>query len=211
MNVHISAIKTYYSVIFGIELRQVDLPRPKNEKRLPKVLSFEEVKKMIECLSNQKHKAIISVLYSTGIRRGELLSIRMKDLDLAQDQIHIHGKGAKDRYVYISSNLKVILLSFLKFRVDSPYLFSGQGGAKYSASSLGKILLKAAKIAGINKHVTPHMLRHSLATHFINQGIGIAHIQKILGHTDIKTTMIYTHITDNDLRNLPNPFDSMDI
>jgi len=136
MNVNISAIKTYYNIIFNIELQQVDLPRPKNEKRLPKVLSFEEIQKMIECLSNLKHKAIISVLYSTGIRRAELLSIRMKDLDMEQDQIHIHGKGAKDRYVYIGQKLNRILSSYLKSRTESPFLFSGQGGGKYSASSL---------------------------------------------------------------------------
>jgi site-specific recombinase XerD len=154
---------------------------------------------------------IILTLYSTAIRRNELIGIRMTDLDLESRQILIRGKGNKDRIVYFGDKLYENLKAYLTAVKPVQYLFEGQSGGSYSATSVAKVVKAAAQHAGIDRLVTPHMLRHSLATHYITSGISVAHVQKLLGHSNIKTTMIYTHITDNDLRYLRNPIEDMDI
>jgi len=211
MNQHISAIKAFYKYVFRLDLREIDVPRPKTEKRLPEVLTKEEVRLMIDRCVNLKHRTIIAILYSTAIRRSELIGLKVDDIDLSAGKMRIHGKGKKDRDVFISKRLHDQLERYLRSYGPTEYLFAGQHGGPYSGSSVGKIISGAARRAGIKKRVTPHLLRHSLATHYVSSGISIAHVQKLLGHSDIKTTMIYTHLSDSDLRNLPNPLDEMGI
>jgi len=211
LNLHISAIKSFYLSIFQLRLRQVELPRPKSAKDLPKVIAEDQVKRMIECTSNLKHRTILLTMYSTGIRRDEVLGIKLSDLSIQEKHILIHGKGKKERMVYLPESLCRQVISYLKAYRPQIFLFEGKSGGSYSASSVAKIIERAGVKAGVKQKVTPHMLRHSYATHMLSKGVSVLHIQKLLGHSSIKTTMIYTHISDNDLRRLPNPLDMMDL
>lgn len=211
LNIHISAIKTFYKYSFSIDIHQIYIPRPGKSKHLPKILSKEEIQRMIDRCRNVKHRTIIITLYSTAMRREELLNLTVNDLLIDRRQIRIIGKGDKERHVYLSEKLIGHLQQYLKSYKPSHYLFEGAGGQQYSGSSVGNIIKDAARRAGIERNITPHMLRHSFATHMLTAGVSPMHIQKILGHSDIKTTLIYTHLTDKDLSNLPNPLDSMDL
>lgn len=211
LNIHISAIRSFYNLVFRISLQDIELPRPKLAKDLPKVLSMGEIQRMIESIANKKHQLIISVLYSTGMRRAEILALKTVDIDLESGTIRIHGKGNKFRTAYISKNLHKLLTGYLKAYKPAVYLLEGQGGQQYSETSIEKVIKQSARRAGITKRVTPHMLRHSFATHLISKGAALPYVQKLLGHTSIQTTMIYTHVADNDLKNLPNPLDDMEL
>lgn len=211
LNLHISAIRSFYHLVFRTDLQDIELPRPKAAKDLPKVLSKGEIQRMIEGCGNGKHKLIITLLYSTGMRRAEILGLKTTDLDLESGTIRVHGKGNKFRTAYISKNLHKLLTGYLKAYKPVDYLLEGQSGSQYSETSIAKVIQRAAKKAGINKRVTPHMLRHSFATHLITKGSALPYVQKLLGHSNIKTTLIYTHVADNDLKNLPNPLDDMDL
>ncbi|MEX0981137.1 MAG: site-specific tyrosine recombinase/integron integrase [Bacteroidales bacterium] len=211
LNIHISAIRSFYNLVYRVRLENIDIPRPKAAKELPKVLSMEELQRMIERSMNNKHKLIITLLYSTGMRRAEILSVKVTDIDMESGTIRIHGKGNKERTAYISKNLHKLLREYLKGYTPIDYLLEGQTGQQYSGTSIEKVIKKSATRAGITKRVTPHMLRHSFATHLITKGAALPYVQKLLGHSNVKTTMIYTHIADNDLKNLPNPLDDMDL
>ena len=211
LNLQISAIRSFYSLVFGVHIPKIEIPRPKAARVLPKVLSKGEIQRMIERSINPKHKLIITLLYSTGMRRAEVLALKVTDIDLESGAIRIHGKGNKDRTAYISKNLHKQLTEYLKSYTPLDYLLEGQNGGQYSGTSIEKVIKKSANRAGINKRVTPHMLRHSFATHLISKGAALPYVQKLMGHSNIKTTLIYTHIADNDLKNLPNPLDDMEL
>jgi integrase/recombinase XerD len=211
LNLHISAIRSFYHLVFRISIQDIDLPRPKAVKELPKVLSMGEIQRMIEGCVNKKHQLIITLLYSTGMRRAEILALKTSDIDLDSGTIRIHGKGNKFRTAYISKNLHKLLTGYLKAYKPIEYILEGQNGGQYSETSIVKVIQRAAKKAGISKRVTPHMLRHSFATHLISKGSALPYVQKLLGHSNIKTTLIYTHVADNDLKNLPNPLDDMNL
>jgi site-specific recombinase XerD len=211
LNLHISAIRSFFNLVLKISLQEIELPRPKSAKDLPKVLSLGEIQRMIEGIANKKHQLIISLLYSTGMRRAEILSLKTTDIDLESGTIRIHGKGNKFRTAYISKNLHKLLMVYLKAYKPAVYLLEGQGGQQYSETSIEKVIKRAAAKAGITRRVTPHMLRHSFATHLISKGAALPYVQKLLGHNSVQTTMIYTHVADNDLKNLPNPLDDMDL
>lgn len=211
LNIHISAIKTFYQYTYSIDIHQINIPRPAKSKHLPKLISKQEVQRMIETCRNLKHRTIIITLYSTAMRRDELLGLTISDVMLDRRQVRILGKGNKERYVYLSDKLIVQMEQYLKMYKPGHYLFEGPGGSRYSGSSVGNIIKTAAGQAGIERNITPHMLRHSFATHMLTAGVSPIHIQKILGHSNIKTTLVYTHLTDKDLSNLPNPIDSMEL
>jgi site-specific recombinase XerD len=211
LNLQISAIRSFYHLVFRIELQDIDLPRPKAVKDLPKVLSMGELQRMIEGCANKKHQLIITLLYSTGMRRAEILGLKTTDIDMESGTIRVHGKGNKFRTAYISKNLHKLLTGYLKAYKPIDYLLEGQSGGQYSETSIEKVIKRSATRAGITKRVTPHMLRHSFATHLISKGSALPYVQKLLGHSNIKTTLIYTHVADNDLKNLPNPLDDMDL
>ncbi len=211
LNIQISAIRSFYHLVFKIDLHDIDLPRPKAVKDLPKVLSMGEIQRMIEGSYNKKHQLIITLLYSTGMRRAEIQQLKVSDIDLESGTIRVHGKGNKFRTAYISKNLHKLLSGYLKAYKPVDYLLEGQNGGQYSETSIEKVIKRSATRAGITKRVTPHMLRHSFATHLISKGSALPYVQKLLGHSNIKTTLIYTHVADNDLKNLPNPLDDMDL
>lgn len=207
-NQRINAIKFYYEKILGGEKQYYELHRPKKEHKLPKVLSKNEVKRIFDVTNNLKHKCILMLIYSAGLRRSELLNLTPEDIDSERMLIHINGaKGKKDRISLLSDNLLQLLRQYYKEYRPNKYLLEGQSGGKYSASSVANILKKAAGKAELRKVVTPHMLRHSFATHLLEQGTDLRYIQELLGHGSSKTTEIYTHVSKKAINNIKNPID----
>jgi len=208
----VSAIKLFYGYVSGRKMNIDKLETPRKEFSLPKLLSTEEIRKMIEVSVNLKHKTILMVLYGTGIRMAELLHLQISDINSKQGVIHIRkGKGNKDRNVQLNEILlKQLRAYFIAYR-PKVYLFEGQGGNKYSSSSVNNTLQQAARRAGINKRVSAHMIRHSYATHMLDKGISIRHIQVLLGHKSSTTTEIYTHVSTQGIKDIGNPLDDFSI
>lgn len=207
-NQRINAIKFYYEKVLGREKQYYELHRPKKEHKLPKVLSKTEVKRIFDVTKNLKHKCILMLLYSAGLRRSELLNLDPTDIDSKRMIIRINGsKGKKDRISLLSDNLLNLLRQYYKEYRPQKYLFEGQNGGKYSPTSVANILKNVAIKAGIRKNVTPHMLRHSFATHLLEQGTDLRYIQELLGHNSSKTTEIYTHVSKKAIDKIKNPID----
>lgn len=185
-----------------------DVPIKKKEKTLPKLLIKEQIKRIIEATDNLKHKIIIKLLYSSGLRLSELLNLKRKDFDFEKNIIYVRlGKGRKDRITLISENLKLDILKYYSNNIfKTEYFFEGRNG-KYTKKSVQKVLNNTGEKIGINVH--PHMLRHSFATHLLDAGTDIRHIQKLLGHSDISTTEIYTHVSNRDITNIKSPLDNL--
>jgi site-specific recombinase XerD len=210
-NIFITSIKNYIKVlnINGIEIKKLE--RPMKAKRLPEVLSIEETTRLISSYKNIKHKAIIATIYSAGLRISELLNLKIKDIDSTRNVIRVEGgKGNKDRYVTLAGNVLLLLREYYKQYRPRYYLFEGQKGNKYSSASVGKVIKMGLEACGIDKGITAHSLRHSYATHLHATGIDIRHLQELLGHKNMKTTAIYTHITNDSLRNIKSPLDFTD-
>ena len=206
----ISALRHLIAVVPDMQLDPETLDLPRKEKNLPKVLSEEEIMSILGVIRNMKHFVILAILYSSGLRVGELLNLRIEDLDFDRMQIHIRkGKGKKDRYVGMSRHLAPVIRNYIMKYRPQEYLIAGQHGGKYTDSSVRQILQRAAREAGIHKHVTPHMLRHSYATHMLEGGVDIRHIQELLGHNKPETTMIYTHVTTKQLTDIKSPLDQL--
>lgn len=183
---------------------------PKKEQRLPKVLSRTEIMALLSCCNNLKHRTMLSLIYSSGLRISELLNLRLQDLDLDHRSMMIkQAKGKKDRLVIMGEQMAIILNNYINQFRPIDYVFNGQGNAQYSAVSVRSILKNAAKKARLNKNVTPHMLRHSFATHMIEEGVNLRYVQELLGHTRPETTQIYTHVASEHLMHLKNPFDTL--
>ncbi len=205
----INGIKKYFE-FKGLQVENMYIERPKKEKKLPSVLSVIEVKSILENTQNLKHKTLLSLIYSAGLRIGEALNLKIKDIDSKRMLIHIHqAKGKKDRYTLLSSSFLGLLREYYKAYKPQEYLFEGQKGTQYTNSSAQALLKVAIKKAGIKKRVTLHTLRHSFATHLLENGTDIRYIQELLGHNSPKTTMIYTHVTETSIKNIKNPFDDL--
>ncbi|ULC58784.1 tyrosine-type recombinase/integrase [Flaviramulus sp. BrNp1-15] len=200
INLAINAIKFYYEMVLGMPNRFYSIERPRKEFKLPKVLSKEEVFSIIENTNNLKHRCIVSLLYSSGLRRSELLNLKIKDIDSKRMVIRVEqAKGNKDRYTVLNKSVLDDLRNYFKVYNPKTYLFEGNiPGNKFSASSVFKIVVNSAEKAGINERVGPHMLRHSFATHLLENGVDIRYIQLLLGHNSTKTTEIYTHVATNN-------------
>lgn len=207
----ISALKLFFLKVENRQIQVEEIERPVREKKLPEVMSKEEVKLLIGSIRNVKHKAMISLIYACGLRRGELISLRFGDVDSNAGRLFIHnGKGGKDRVVMISDKVIMMLRDYYKAYRPEEWLFEGaKPGSRYSESSLQMIFVRAKKAAGIRKHVTLHTLRHSYATHLLEAGTDTRYIQELLGHSSIKTTMIYTHVSQNAFKNIRSPFDDL--
>jgi integrase/recombinase XerD len=208
INQSINAIKFYYEIVMEMPNRFYSIERPRKEQKLPKVLAKEEIKDMIANTANCKHRCIVSLLYSAGLRRGELLQLKPEDIDSKRMLIHVRqGKGMKDRYTLLSTNLLKDLRTYFKKYRPKTWLFESLNGDHYSASSVLAIVKTAARKAGIKKKVSPHMLRHSFATHLLENGTDLRYIQTLLGHSSSKTTEIYTHVAIRAFRLIKNPLD----
>lgn len=207
-NQRINAIKFYYEKILGKEKQYYSLHRPKREYKLPKILSKNEVKMILNSCNNIKHRCILMLIYSAGLRRSELINLEISDIDSERMIVNIRGsKGKKDRITLLSENILHLLRDYYKSYKPKVYLFEGQSGCKYSPSSVANILKKSAQKAGIKKNITPHMLRHSFATHLLEQGTDLRYIQELLGHNSSKTTEIYTHVSKKAIDKIRNPID----
>jgi integrase/recombinase XerD len=259
----INALKLFYGLVTGKKMETEKLVRPKKPLQLPKVISEEEVATILNATGNMKHKSMLSLMYSAGLRRGELLNLKLEDIDSKRMLIWVRmGKGAKDRVVPLSPNIltmlslmysaglrrgellnlkledidskrmlicvrmgkgakdRVVPLSpniltmlreyFLEYK-PKEYLFEGQFGGRYSERAIELVLKKSVKSAGINKNINLHMLRHSYATHLLEAGTGLRHIQELLGHNSPKTTQIYTHVSRQELGKIVSPFDKLNI
>ena len=210
VNLAINSIKFYYEIVLGMPNRFYSIERPRPKEKLPEVISKVEVKLMIDITKNLKHKTIISLLYSTGMRRGELLNLKINEIDSKRMLIKIKdAKGGKERITLLSEKMLSLLREYYKNYTPKVYLFEGQKGGRYSAESIVNIVKKAASKSGINTRVTPHMLRHSFATHLIEDGTSIRFIQQLLGHSSIKTTEIYTNVSTTYFNEIKNPFDTL--
>jgi len=208
----VGAIKLFYSQCQDTKMDLRKLQRPFNEHRLPQVLSKEEVQKIITATNNIKHKALLSLIYACGLRRGEVLNLKLKDLDSQRKLIRIaQAKGKKDRYVTFGTKLRTLLADYYRIHKPKIYLFEGQYGQQYGESSAAQVLNQVVKKVGIKKGVTLHTLRHSFATHLLEAGTDIRYIQELLGHNDPKTTMIYTHVSSKKLSEINSPFDDLEL
>lgn len=197
INQALNSIKFYYEVVNGMPNRFYSIERPRKKKRLPDVLSKDEILSIIKNTNNLKHKCIVELLYSSGLRRNELLELRPNDIDSKRMMVRVkQGKGNKDRLTILSKNTLNDLRQYYKEYRPKHFLFEGVNGKRYSASSVLNIIVNAAQKAGINRRVSPHMLRHSFATHLLEKGTDIRHIQLLLGHSSTRTTEIYTHVAD---------------
>lgn len=208
INQAINSIKFYYEIVLGMPNRFYQIERPRKEKKLPKILSNDEVKKLISAATNIKHKCILALLYSAGLRRAELLNLKTEDIDSERMLVKVNdAKGNKDRYTLLAkSTLKHLREYYIQYRPKN-YLFEGQNGYRYSASSVANIIKQNVEKARIKKHVTAHTLRHSFATHLLENGTDLRYIQILLGHNSTKTTEIYTHVASNTFNSIKNPLD----
>lgn len=208
-NQFISGIKKFFE-FNGYSYGEIIIERPRKEKKLPIVLSTGEIKSIFNSVTNLKHKTLLSLLYSAGLRIGEAINLEITDIDSKRMLIHIkQAKGKKDRYTLLSLAFVKLLRTYYIAYKPTKYLFEGQNKEKYSNASAQKVLKTAVLKAGIKKKVTLHSLRHSFATHLLEKGTDLRYIQELLGHSSPKTTMIYTHVTETSLKNIKNPFDDL--
>jgi integrase/recombinase XerD len=210
INQVISAVKILQKDVLGKEWESIRIKRPRRVKKLPVVLSKEEVKSMIETTRNFKHRAILAVIYSAGLRISELISLRPSDIDSDRKQIRVIGKGNKYRYTLLSENTLDMLRIYWKAYRPERYLFEGQViGQPISLSTIRIVFRNAVKKTGIRKEATVHSLRHSFATHLLESGVNLKIIQSLLGHSSLRTTSIYLHVTRFDLASIKSPFDEI--
>jgi site-specific recombinase XerD len=175
-------------------------------------LSTDEIVRILKATENLKHKAILTLIYSAGLRIGELINLKIKDIDSARKQIRItQGKGNKDRYTLLSPKTLELLRTYFKEYKPKVFLFEGTEGGPYSARSVQAFFKESCKKAGIRKKTTVHTLRHSFATHLLENGTDLRYIQALLGHESPKTTEIYTHITTKGFDSIKSPLDNLDI
>jgi integrase/recombinase XerD len=207
----VNAIKLFFRKIENTQLEVDLIHRPKREKKLPNVLSKEEVKQILDATSNIKHKAMLSLIYACGLRRSELLNLKLNNVDSKRKLLLIkQSKGKKDRITPISDKIIELLRVYYKEYKPKLWLFEGQEkGTKYSERSLEEVLKKSIKLAKINKPITLHWLRHSYATHLLESGTDLRYIQELLGHNSSKTTEIYTYVSTKSIQQIKSPFDDL--
>ena len=202
-NTYISCFEKFINRFYAID-------RPIKEKRLPKPISKTDVIALIDNTNNIKHRCIASLLYSSGLRRQELINLKLTDIDVSRMTVRINaGKGKKDRITILSKAFLNIFKPYLAAYKPEYFAFEGSAGVQYSATSVGKIIGNAALKAGLSQHVTPHMLRHSFATHLLEAGTDLRYIQSLLGHSSVKTTEIYTQVSMSHINSIVSPLDSV--
>ncbi|TRX15996.1 site-specific tyrosine recombinase/integron integrase [Flavobacterium franklandianum] len=203
-----NAIKLFFQTIRETKMMVDKIHRPKNAKTLPNVLSKEETFRLIDLTTNLKHKTLLALIYSSGLRISEAINMKITDIDRQRMLIHVkNAKGKKDRYTLLSTKVLELLKEYYAIYKPKTFLFEGQYGEQYSSRSAQSVLQQSAKKAGITKQISLHTLRHSFATHLLENGTDLRYIQDLLGHSSPKTTMIYTHVSSTSLKNIINPFD----
>ncbi|MEK6480131.1 tyrosine-type recombinase/integrase [Catalinimonas sp. 4WD22] len=200
----------YYEQILKRPRTYYQIDRPRKEYRLPVVLSKHEVGAILKQVRNRKHHAILSTIYASGLRISEVIRLKIKDIDSKRMVLVVRqGKGKKDRQVPLSKHLLQELRTYYQEYQPKDYLFEGEKGGAYSKSSIQQIFRRAKKAVGIQKKATVHTLRHSYATHLLESGTDLRMIQVLLGHNSVKTTEIYTHVSQRYIQSVVSPFDTL--
>jgi site-specific recombinase XerD len=210
-NVVVCAIRFFYNVSLQKEWDIRRIPYRKTGRKLPEILSPDEVGALLAAPNNLKHRALLATVYATGVRRNEVVHLKITDIDSSRMVVHVRqGKGRKDRDVMLSPQLLALLREYWKAYRPSLWLFPGRDPqTPYAPKTLRHILDRAKRLAGSRPQVTLHTLRHCFATHLMEQGANLRVIQKLLGHRSLRTTEIYTHVAKTSLENTPSPFDAL--
>ncbi|MFW6207044.1 MAG: site-specific tyrosine recombinase/integron integrase [Gemmatimonadota bacterium] len=211
VNQAVSALKFFFVHVLEMDPPEVRLPRPKVDRSLPVILGRDEVARLLGVLRNRKHRAILMMVYSAGLRVGEVVRLRVQDVDAERMLIHVRkAKGKKDRYVMLSAVALEALREYWRAFRPKDWLFpGGRSGRHLTERSVQKVFHKAKKKAGIRKDVSVHSLRHAFATHLLEAGTDIRFIQKLLGHKSTKTTELYTRVTKQSLKAIRSPLDAL--
>ena len=211
LNQYINAVKFYYEKVLNRPRKVYAVNRPRKQDRLPRVLSKGEVKQIFKQLHNLKHRLMVYFAYSSGLRLSEVCYLKPEDIDLERRQVFINNsKGGKDRVVHLGEEMVGLFVEYIQKYKPKDWLFEGQqGGEPYSPRSLQTVFRRAKEKAGITKRATFHTLRHSYATHLLETGTDVRLIQELLGHSDIKTTLLYTHVSKRTLMSVRSPLDSL--
>ncbi|MCK5475358.1 MAG: tyrosine-type recombinase/integrase [Candidatus Pacebacteria bacterium] len=205
INLYLNAIKYFYREV-SKSLVKINLKFAKTSKKMPVILSKSEIKKIIDSIKNKKHKLIISLSYGAGLRVSEAVNLKVKDISIEDLTIHIkQAKGKRDRITIFPEKLKTEIVSFVAGKDNNNYLIISDRGGKLTSRTAQKIFENALKKSGIKKEATFHSLRHSFATHLLENGVDIRYIQELLGHQNIRTTQIYTKVTNPSIKNIKSP------
>jgi len=206
----VNAIKFYYEAVLGNIRKVYRIERPRKKFNLPKVISEENIIKLLKVTTNLKHKCIIAMLYSKGVKRSELINLRLQDIDFEKNFVYISkGKGKKDRITILGEKIQILLKRYIEEYKRKYWLFEGAGRKRYSTESIRNIIKKSQKMAGIQTEITFHVLRYSFATHLLDKGVDIRYIKKLLGHHRLETTSISTHVSSRSLANIKSPLDEI--
>jgi len=207
INLYLNAIKYFYREIFKSKVA-VNIKFFKTSKKLPIVLSRTEIEKIINAIENKKHRLLISLSYGSGLRVSEAINLKIKDINLEELTIHLkNAKGSRDRLTIFSEKLKNELREFIVLRDMNNYVFDSERGEKLTSRTAQKVFENALKNAKIKKSATFHSLRHSFVTHLLENGVDIRYVQELLGHANIRTTQVYTKVTNPKLKNIKSPLD----
>lgn len=210
INGKINAVKFYFEQVLHQPKMFFDIPRPKKPQVLPKMLSKNEIKKIFNQVSNQKHLLVLKLCYGMGLRVSELVALKINHIDSSRMQVLIAGaKGKKDRYVNLPESALDLLRAYYKVYKPKEWLFEGQYGGQYAKTSVQQVFKRAMIKAGIKKKIGIHGLRHSYATHLLESGADLRFIQELLGHNNIKTTQVYTHVTNTSKSKIKSPLDTL--
>lgn len=205
INLHLQAIKYFYREIME-NASPIDIKFAKTASKLPVVLSRNEIKQIIDSIENKKHKLLISLSYGAGLRVSEAINLKNKDINLEELTIHIKGaKGNKDRMTIFSEKIKPDICEMMATKDKNDYLFESMRGGKLTERTAQKVFENAIKSAKIEKDATFHSLRHSFATHLLENGVNVRYVQELLGHANIRTTQLYTKVTNPAIRNIKSP------
>ncbi|MCK4520767.1 tyrosine-type recombinase/integrase [Candidatus Parcubacteria bacterium] len=205
INLYLNAIKFFYREVLKIP-EKINLKFAKRSKKLPIVLSREEIENIIESIKNPKHKLIISLAYGAGLRISEVISLKVKDVDLEELTIHLkNAKGKKDRITIFPEKIRRDIQGLIARKNSDDYLFESERGGKLTERTAQKVFENALRGTGIKKDATFHSLRHSFATHLLENGVDVRYVQELLGHQNIRTTQIYTQVTNPKLKNIKSP------
>lgn len=211
LNLMVNAIKFLFEKVWNLPKTTYYLPRPRKTHTLPKVLDEEDIKKIFAQVKNPKHRLILYVAYSSGLRVSEVVNIRLTDIHRKSMQIRIEqSKGRKDRMVVLSKKVLLLMEDYYRRYRPKEYLFEGQYSGPYSIRSAQMIFKRFKQMANVNIKGGIHLLRHSFATHLLEQGADIRLVQQQLGHNSVKTTQLYTHVTEKRNQHLRSPLDNME-
>jgi integrase/recombinase XerD len=209
---NLCAIKSFYKISVNMPTKIDKIPYPKSDKKLPQVLSVEEVQKMFSVCDNLKHKVILALLYSCGLRVSELINLKWSNIDRSRMIINIlNGKGGKDRQVMLTESLIPLLENYYREYKTKEFILSGQFSNQYSSRSVLQVIKQLGVKAGINKRIWTHQMRHNSFTHMVERGTDINLISKLAGHQNIKTTLLYTHISHNIVSKIPSPLENISL